>query len=540
MSGKAVGRAAVDLPWLCPNTDSLIRLAENPASLSVLAPADPALFAFLARFALGEAGSPFTVPNDLLHSSALPDLAVAYLNAAPSGWLNPASLEVQSVAAVANRAAALARSLALETQRANPDAAETAARLAPLGWFAALAVNETEAAACFGRPELTESRWELDHDSIARRLAARWKLPYWLTAILGNLNLPFDAAAHLGADMDLFAVVSLAVRAAEVETTNLGLTHRSERERLLSHLAILDLDDFPAADAAGSPVSELDQNPHRVPLVVNLLRTAGQARRRSGVSLVMRLEERIDELHRSAESLAEAAGRRLHDAKLASLAEFAAGAGHEINNPLAVISGNAQRLLRTEQDDDRADALRSIVRQSQRISGILRDLMLFARPPKADAEDVLVLSLAFAVYQELLPVAEERGVRLELANAAVDAYLHADPRQVRTALTAVVRNGIEAAGLGGWVRLGCTRAVGSIDFTVEDSGEGLSRHEAEHAFDPFYSGRAAGRGRGLGLSTAWQLAGRNGGELRYDPSDSPTRFVLSFPIAAPQAALRSA
>lgn len=540
MPGKAVGRAAVDLPWLCPNTDSLVRLAEDPASLSLLASADPALFAFLARFALGEAGSPFAAPNDLLHSSALPDLAVSYLSATPLGWLNPASLEVQTATAVANRAAVAARSLAVETQRANPDAAETAARLAPLGWFAALAVNEAEAAACFGRPELTESQWELDHDSIARRLAARWKLPAWLATILGNLNLPFDAAAHLGADMDLFAVVSLAVRTAEEETTNLGLTHRSERERLLSHLAILELDESPAADAAGSPVSELDQNPHRVPLVVNLLRSAGSVRRRSGVSLVMRLEERIDELHRSAETLAEAAGRKLHDAKLASLAEFAAGAGHEINNPLAVISGNAQRLLRTEQDDDRADALRSIVRQSQRISGILRDLMMFARPPKAEAEDALVLSLAFAVYQDLLPMAEERGVRLELANAAVDACLHADPRQVKTALTAVVRNGIEAAGLGGWVRLGCDRGISSLQFTVEDSGEGLSRHEAEHAFDPFFSGRAAGRGRGLGLSTAWQLAHRNGGTLRYEPAEGPTRFVMAFPLAAPHEARRSA
>ena len=52
----------------------------------------------------------------------------------------------------------------------------------------------------------------------------------------------------------------------------------------------------------------------------------------------------------------------------------------------------------------------------------------------------------------------------------------------------------------------------------------------EHCFDPFYCGRSAGRGRGLGLPTAWQFARQNGGDLRHDPTaDGPTRFVLTVP-----------
>lgn len=535
MPGKAVGRAAVDLPWLCPNTDSLVRLAESPASLSASASADPAMFTFLVRFALGEAGSPFVQPNDRLVSASLPEVAAAYLTATPSGWLNPDSPAVEWIHAVANHAAAVARDLAERTQRVHAEAAETAARLAPLGWYAVLAVDEGEAEACFGHPEQQGERWGLDHDAIARRLAARWRFPEWLVQLIGNLNLPFDAAAELGVDLDLFAVVSLAVRTAEEQTANLGLTQRGDIDRCRLHLggSIPTADRSPVADAAGSPSSGLDPNPHRVPLIGNLLRASAQSRRRNGASLVIRLEERIDELHRTVESLAAQSAAKLQDAKLVSLAEFAAGAGHEINNPLAVISGHAQRLIRTEQDDDRADSLRAIVRQSQRISGILRDLMQFARPPKVEAENLLVLNLTGEVYRELLPLAEERGVRLELANAAADARLHADPRQVKAALAAVVRNGIEAAGQGGWVRLGCVRQIEMIQFVVEDSGEGLSSRDAEHAFDPFYSGRAAGRGRGLGLPTAWQLARRNGGNLRHEPdADGPTRFVLHFPLAA--------
>ena len=524
MPGKAVGRAAVELPWLCPNSDSLVRLAESPASLSDFASADPASFVFLVRFALGEAGSPFVHPNDKLHSATLPEIAAAYLAATSDGWLNPNAPMIRTVNAVSNRAAAAARELAERTGRVHPEAAETAARLAPLGWFAALAVDESAADSV--------REWELDADAIARRLSARWRLPVWLANVVGQLNQPVDAVAATGTDLDLFAIVSLAVRAAEDDIADLGLTARCDAARLATHLEadIASHEWTPVADATGS--TGLDPNPHRVPLVANLLRSAGQSRRRNGASLVMRLEERIDDLHRATEELADREGAKLQNAKIAALAEFAAGAGHEINNPLTAISGHAQRLLRTEQDDDRADSLRAIVRQSQRISGILRELMQFARPPKVEPETALALTVASEVYRELLPLAEERGVRLELVNGAADSRLHADPRQVKAALAAVVRNGIEAAGAGGWVRLASARLIETIQFEVDDSGPGLSPRDADHAFDPFYSGRAAGRGRGLGLPTAWRFADRNGGALRHvADAEGPTRFILSFPLA---------
>jgi len=68
-----------------------------------------------------------------------------------------------------------------------------------------------------------------------------------------------------------------------------------------------------------------------------------------------------------------------------------------------------------------------------------------------------------------------------------------------------------------------------VCLVVEDGGPGLSPEVAAHAFDPFYCGRPAGRGRGLGLPTAWRLARQNGGDLRHEPGDGPTRFVFTYP-----------
>src|SRR6185437_4626847 len=248
----------------------------------------PALFTFLVRFALGEAGSPFTPPTDKLVSSSLPETAASYLASTTLGWLNPGSFTVRTIAEVANRSAGFARIIAENSNRVFPEAAETAARLAPLGWYAVLATDKGTAAACLHDPAFAANpaqcqtrHWELDHDAIARRLTGRWKLPTWLASIVGCLNAPFEAAVGCGADADLLAIVSLAVHEAEASLVNLGLTHGIDRERILAHLgfdetAVAALRGSVPTNAAEEPAvrRDFEPNPHRVPLVMNLLRSA--------------------------------------------------------------------------------------------------------------------------------------------------------------------------------------------------------------------------------------------------------------------------
>jgi signal transduction histidine kinase len=528
------------LPWLCPNTDSLIGLAENPAAVGRLSAADPGLLLFLLRFGPEADAASFSLSPERLLAPVLPETAAAFLTATAGGWPAP-SPAVTRAKELAHAAAVFARRLAARTGRTAPEAAAAAARLAPLAWYAVGAVDPSDVFSDPGfaaDPSGTQVRhWGLDHDAIARRLAARWRLTRWVATIPGGLNLSFRAARTITPDPDLFAVVQLAVCETEARVVALGLTRGADRDGLLAHLgldqsAADELFHAPVEPAVSPAPSGLDPNPHRVPLLVNLLRAAGEARRRNGAALVVRLEERVDELYRGLADLADLTADRLRDAKLVGLAELAAGAGHEINNPLAVISGSAQRLLRSEPDPDRADALRTIVRQTQRITGILRELMQFARPARPERRRFAVGELVAAVRDELAPLAAEREVRLELA-APADVWLDADPKQLRTALAAVVRNGVEAAGVGGWVRLTCEASEPGVRLVVEDSGPGLTPDAAEHAFDPFFCGRSAGRGRGLGLPTAWRLLRENGGDVRHEPTPSGvTRFVLSLPRAA--------
>src|SRR5262249_15225166 len=143
----------------------------------------------------------------------------------------------------------------------------------------------------------------------------------------------------------------------------------------------------------------------------------------------------------------------LRSQKLAALAEFAAGAGHEINNPLAVISGQAQYLLGHEADPGRQRALQTIVNQSRRIHQLLLDLMFFARPPRPNTQPVDLPGLVRETVQSLSSLAQERHVRLVYPENGSLIPVQADPGQVRLALASLLKNAIEAAPAEGWAAI---------------------------------------------------------------------------------------
>jgi two-component system NtrC family sensor kinase len=263
-------------------------------------------------------------------------------------------------------------------------------------------------------------------------------------------------------------------------------------------------------------------------LLPRLLRATARARSRSAQSWIAPLEERIDHL---VGQLAEARldfDHRLRGAKLEALAEFAAGASHEFNNPLAVISGNAQWLKAREADPDKAGHLGTIIRQTQRIHDLLTGTRQFSSPSAAKPGVHSVEALLGRVQRDSQSEADALGIRIEFASDP-SVFLHADAEQTRTALSHLVRNALEAAGQGGRIKLTSATEGSAVAISVEDSGTGVAEDAQEHLFDPFFSGRSAGRGRGLGLPIAWALARNNGGDVRWDAAH-PSRFTLSLPL----------
>jgi signal transduction histidine kinase len=209
--------------------------------------------------------------------------------------------------------------------------------------------------------------------------------------------------------------------------------------------------------------------------------------------------------------------RRLEYEKLESLKELAYGASHEINNPLANIAARAQTLLEGEEDPERARKLSAIHRQAMRAHEMISDLMLFARPPKLDKKPLDLRRLVQRIVEENLEIAEEHDVQLtcELDESPIDAL--ADDTHLGVALSALIKNSLEAVSDGGEVRVAIRKIEAGSEWLAEicvrDNGPGISDAVRQHMFDPFFSGREAGRGLGFGLSKCWRIVTNHGGQM---------------------------
>jgi signal transduction histidine kinase len=228
--------------------------------------------------------------------------------------------------------------------------------------------------------------------------------------------------------------------------------------------------------------------------------------------------------------------RRLEAEKLEALAEFAAGAGHEINNPLAVIAGRAQLLLRGEHDPERRRALAVINGQAMRIHEMIAEVMLFARPPRPQMAACDLAAIVRALADELLPKACDRRIELTLDIPASGHEIHADAVQLTIALKAIVDNALAVLNAGGRIRVAVRRTIADggtslAEIVISDNGPGISPEVRRHLFDPFFSGRGAGRGLGMGLAKCWRIVTNHDG--RIDVESTPghgATFTVTLPV----------
>jgi hypothetical protein len=216
--------------------------------------------------------------------------------------------------------------------------------------------------------------------------------------------------------------------------------------------------------------------------------------------------------------------------KLAAMAEFAAGAGHEINNPLAIIGGRAQLLLREESDPERRRELALMNAQVRRAHEMIADMRLFARPPQPEVETFDLAEMLDSLAADLAPRFLQRAVSIERLGEPSPVEIEADPAQLHVALRAMCKNSLEAIGHGGRVEIGLGAQAETVEIRVSDDGPGIQPDQRRHLFDPFYSARQAGRGLGLGLSKCWRIVTGHGG--RIDVQSTPgerTTFTITLP-----------
>jgi signal transduction histidine kinase/HD-like signal output (HDOD) protein len=267
----------------------------------------------------------------------------------------------------------------------------------------------------------------------------------------------------------------------------------------------------------------------------------------AGWGLALRTSQIREEARTLSEQLAEA-NRQLQTAQaeilrsrtMITVGEMAAGAAHEMNNPLAVISGRSQ-LLESQLTDPKLKAAAHLIHeQSHRLSTIITDLMDFAKPtaPTLVEADLAEL-LAGALHEAKLGTeSPDRNIEVTLTDVPP---VRVDPAQVTAALVEVIDNALQATqSRHGGATTGVISIHGAYDalgkrvvLTVSDNGCGMDDATVKRAFDPFFSSKPAGRRRGLGLPKALRWVESSGGSMRLESRPGQgTRAIVLLPAAA--------
>ncbi len=214
--------------------------------------------------------------------------------------------------------------------------------------------------------------------------------------------------------------------------------------------------------------------------------------------------------------------------KLASLGTLAAGVAHEINNPLGVILGFCDILLRKfEPSTQNYDDLKVIERQGEHCKQIVENLLSFARAEDGNFEycdiNVCLREILMVVRHNL----EMHRIRLVEAYSEGLPPVRGDHRRLQQVFLNLFNNATAAMKGGGTlkVRTYAERPSHRLVVEIQDDGEGIKAKDISHVFEPFYTTKPPGEGTGLGLFVSYGIIKNYGGTIECvsNPSSNPAR-----------------
>jgi signal transduction histidine kinase len=217
-------------------------------------------------------------------------------------------------------------------------------------------------------------------------------------------------------------------------------------------------------------------------------------------------------------------------ATLVKIGEMAAVLAHEIKNPLAGIRGAIQVVgTRMPTDDPSGPVLKEILARIDSLNELMKDLLLFARPPKLRLLATDVAQLVAATADLLRQDPALRDLEIEVAGSAPPVAADAD--LLKIVFHNLLINGAQAMQGKGRIRVAVSDTNATCQVSFADSGPGIPPEGRQKIFVPFFTTKA--RGTGLGLPTAKRLVEAHGGSIAVDcPPAGGTTVVVRLPLIA--------
>ncbi len=226
--------------------------------------------------------------------------------------------------------------------------------------------------------------------------------------------------------------------------------------------------------------------------------------------------------------------------------QFTANVSHELRTPLTAMQGETElALMSPSTGEDLRRTLESNLEEISRMSRMVNDLLTLAQAEageiRLDFAPVALDALAADLVDQMRPLAEEKGVRLETGTTGRVVALGNEPR-LRQLVLNLLDNAIKYTPAGGRIRVAVSLDDASAVFAVSDTGIGIPEDDLPRIFERFYRvDRARSKtveGVGLGLSIAKWIVDAHGGQMKvYSTPGQGTTFRIQFPLAPPSARL---
>lgn len=260
--------------------------------------------------------------------------------------------------------------------------------------------------------------------------------------------------------------------------------------------------------------------------------------------LEQRVLERTQELARtnfdlesSLRRLGQTQEQLIHAGKMAAVGALVAGLSHELNNPLGIIVGYAQGLLRRAAPDAPGrESLAAIERQAQRCAHLVRSLLDFSRSSRSQLEETAIPPLVERVIELARGQARRKQIDLRWSPRSHLPPLIGRPQDIESVLMNLVSNAIDATPACGSVTLSAAPmsrgARAGLELNVIDTGTGIPADVLPRIFDPFFTTKPIGEGTGIGLPLTRQAIEAHGGSIEVRTAEGiGTTMRVWLPLA---------
>jgi two-component system NtrC family sensor kinase len=224
--------------------------------------------------------------------------------------------------------------------------------------------------------------------------------------------------------------------------------------------------------------------------------------------------------------------------KLAAMGELMAGVAHELNNPLAVVLGQAFLLRRETAGGQGAERVAKIAKAAERCARVVKNFLAIARQEPPSRSNVDLNHVIGETVELLAHSLRMDGIELELALASELPTLAADAHQIQQVLLNLLTNSHHALREALpprriRVETGHDVASAKIILTVSDNGPGIPAETRARIFDPFFTTKAPGKGTGLGLSLCRGIVEGHDGTIEAESGlGRGARFRIVLPLAS--------